>query len=737
MRAAGAVLSVVALALGMTGGPVKAVPAVPAEITITASFQGFVSDRVSPGEVLSPNGADDAVYAVNVGYAGSHSVTRVSISAGGSVWDTIPGDGFWIVGVTGPALGAAFLNTETEDISTPFTDTASYLLYMADDGSQAAGNTFYVEVCAEDGLCDSTEVTTGADADGDGWHTPADCDDANDAVNPAATEVPDNSVDEDCDGVLGTTPANPTWYPDTDGDGYGNPAGGTEAAEAPTGYVADNTDCNDGNENIHPGAGEALDNGVDEDCDGFDLRNWWADADGDTYGNGAANATGNAAPTGYVGNHSDCNDGNENIHPGASEIVGNGVDEDCDGADLKTWYADGDGDTYGTATTTTANTKPAGYASRGGDCDDADPGINPGATDVPWNGVDEDCGGADDRDWFRDGDGDFFGDPNKTVVDDFPPIGYRFTAGDCNDADAAINPSATEIADNGVDEDCDGFDMKTWHPDSDSDSYGDPSSGVPANTAPSGYILDGTDCDDANPDAYPGATETANNGVDEDCDGADLVVSTNNAPTAQDDTATTDEGVAKVITLTGSDPDDDDLVFTVTGGPSNGTLGSVGAADCTATNVCTATVTYTPGPGYSGGDVFTFTVTDPDLVSASTDGTVTVTVNPAPPAGFGPVTTSMGYFTNKGTEVAISSTLLAGPACLARRTVTVTISGGTLQSPLVKTAKTNTAGGFAVKATLQPGTYSVALSTPAVGDCAAVSSDPAGSFVIKAVKKPR
>jgi hypothetical protein len=58
-----------------------------------------------------------------------------------------------------------------------------------------------------------------------------------------------------------------TWYADADGDGYGNPAIATQACSQPAGFVANNTDCNDANANAFPGAAEVCDN-LDNDCDG-------------------------------------------------------------------------------------------------------------------------------------------------------------------------------------------------------------------------------------------------------------------------------------------------------------------------------------------------------------------------------------------------------------------------------------------------------------------------------------
>jgi RHS repeat-associated protein len=87
-----------------------------------------------------------------------------------------------------------------------------------------------------------------------------------------------------------------------------------------------------------------------------------------------------------------------------------------------------------------------GFSPNQGDCDDANLNIRPGATDVPGNGIDEDCTGADAVDPRSvDGDGD----------------GFTPAAGDCNDTNAAINPAAVDVPGNGIDENCNGADAIT------------------------------------------------------------------------------------------------------------------------------------------------------------------------------------------------------------------------------------------------------------------------------------
>ena len=267
------------------------------------------------------------------------------------------------------------------------------------------------------------------------------------------------------DPVCQTTSETSIWYRDGDEDGYGNPADSTQAASQPEGYVPDNTDCNDASASVHPGATETC-NAVDDNCDGTldeGVQNtYYSDSDGDGFGDTSNPTQACAAPEGYVADNTDCRDNNASVHPGATETC-NQIDDDCDGS--------------------------------------TDEGVQ--------------------NTYYRDADGDNYGDPNSPTHACAAPEGYVTDNTDCRDDNAAINPGATEIADE-IDNDCDGSideDLNTYYRDADEDGYGNPDASTQAASQPSGYVLNRTDCNDANAAVHPGATETCN-AIDDNCDGS-------------------------------------------------------------------------------------------------------------------------------------------------------------------------------------------------------------------------
>lgn len=203
-----------------------------------------------------------------------------------------------------------------------------------------------------DGQLQSAEDTVDApfDADGDGYFDGTngdcvrvyaaerlDCDDRNPGVNPSATEVQCDELDNDCDAATEDAP---------DGDGDGESAC---------------VDCDDTNPLVYPGNVEVACNTLDDDCDATTYDG--PDNDGDGY-------------TQCI----DCDEHNPSIHPGAPEVVCNGIDDDCNEATPDAEDFDGDGE------------------SVCDDCDDHDATRYWGNEEICDDTIDNDCDGSADED---------------------------------------------------------------------------------------------------------------------------------------------------------------------------------------------------------------------------------------------------------------------------------------------------------------------------------------------------
>ena len=388
-----------------------------------------------------------------------------------------------------------------------------------DENDAVDASTWYVDADG-DGHGDATTASRSCTQPSGAVTTDDDCDDTDVAVNPSAQESCD-SVDNDCDGTVDEADAidASTWYTDSDGDGYGNPAHTETGCSQPASAVANADDCNDGSSLVSPAATEICDT-IDNDCDGTVDESdaafaptWYQDADGDGYGTANVTQTACTQPSGFVGNDDDCNDTTTAAHVGAPEIC-DGIDNDCDGntdednaSDALTWYLDADGDGHGGSNLATqACSQPGGYVSSSDDCNDLNASAHPGGTEV-CDGADNDCDGTVDENdatdtstWYADADGDGFGDAATSTVACDAPSGYTDDATDCDDTTTSTNPAADETWYDGVDADCDGA--------SDFDADGD---GFDSAT------YEGDDCDDANADTYPGAPDTPHDGVINDC----------------------------------------------------------------------------------------------------------------------------------------------------------------------------------------------------------------------------
>ena len=298
---------------------------------------------------------------------------------------------------------------------------------------------------------------------------------------------------------------------DNDGDGFEDINAGGD-------------DCDDSDPNINPNAADIVDDGIDQNCDGVDSVSSTTDMDGDGYADTV-----------------DCNDNDPTINPGMLDIGQDGIDQDCDGADETGLCSDN-----------------CSYAAWNGDgvCDDGGPNAAYGLCGF---GADcSDCGARYDN----DGDG-YYDDEGGTALT--PSLEL-----DCDDTDPNINPGMLDIGDDGIDQDCDGIEQQGLCDDTcfdADDGYcddGGPNAeysicGFGTDCSDCGARLDNDgdgfyddegvepldptlvlDCEDLDATVYPGATEIVNDGIDQDCSGADEIVVT---PICDDSCATANDGV--------------------------------------------------------------------------------------------------------------------------------------------------------------------------------------------------
>jgi hypothetical protein len=281
--------------------------------------------------------------------------------------------------------------------------------------------------------------------------------------------------------LLNNTPVQ-LYYADVDNDGYGDLNSRRIACSKPTNYVTDSTDCDDKNSTIHPGATEIPDDNIDQDCDGQDLKSWYVDKDKDGYGDANSTpTTANTKPPDLVADHSDCDDNNKAINPATK------------------WYKDADGDGYSDGTTATQCQQPTNYklvtnlTAISGDCNDSDPMLNPATV------------------WYKDADNDGYYTGTTIVQCTSPGIGYRYKGlvggGDCDDTNPALNPATK------------------WYKDADNDGYGSGTFVTQCTRPSSDYKLTSEltassgDFNDSNPAVNPGVIEVCGNGIDDNCNG--------------------------------------------------------------------------------------------------------------------------------------------------------------------------------------------------------------------------
>ena len=409
--------------------------------------------------------------------------------------------------------------------------------------SDANVNPGKAEICGNgvDDNCNGSQNDAGAvgctnfytDGDGDGFGSTSgqclcsaagsfavtnktDCDDSKKAVNPTALEICDN-LDNNCD-------TQTDEGCDDDNDDYCDAAMGLVGT--PLTCSKGGADCNDTDATINPGVAKEICNNKDENCNS--QTDEGCDDDKDGFCDGAFTVI-SPLPTVCLNGTGDCNDLDSDVNPAATEVCGDNVDNNCNGSQndpnaslCKPFYYDGDLDGVGLTISKCLCTAAGSYsASVGGDCDDYNKNIKPGATEVCGDGIDNNCNG-DLNDENATGCAQFYLDLD---VDGYGLTGLKkcycvaqggYSAanpGDCNDNSAAVNPGKTEVCNdiddnckNGIDEGCD----------DDSDKFCD--STMTVTGQPNACPFGGGDCNDLNANANPGKAEVCDD-IDNNCNG--------------------------------------------------------------------------------------------------------------------------------------------------------------------------------------------------------------------------
>ncbi|MBM74520.1 MAG: hypothetical protein CMK59_03895, partial [Proteobacteria bacterium] len=331
------------------------------------------------------------------------------------------------------------------------------------------------------------------DADGDGYgdvtaeepfDQGSDCDDDDASVYPSSAR---NEQGDVC-------------TPDSDGDGYG----AVTAVEP----FDPGSDCDDGDAEVYPGSAQFEDSAL---C--------VQDSDGDGYGDRSASFP--------FEQGRDCDDTNAIVYPGSS-LEQNPL----------LCVQDSDGDGYGDINAQSP------YDS-GTDCDDSSELIYALANEI-CDGQDNNCNQivdgfenglvsevvVDAAIWYVDSDGDGVGTSDSVYIPVracSQPEGYSSLSTDCDDDLGSVYPNAPEYC-NGIDDDCDGdadegegglapVDADFWYLDADEDGYGNPQVFEYKCEQSEGYVSQGNDCEDDNPDVNPSAEELCSTDGDDDCDG--------------------------------------------------------------------------------------------------------------------------------------------------------------------------------------------------------------------------
>ncbi|MEQ1507310.1 MAG: putative metal-binding motif-containing protein [Myxococcota bacterium] len=280
-----------------------------------------------------------------------------------------------------------------------------------------------------------------------------DCDDADPEIHPGVAEQC-NAIDDDCNGQPDNGLDGVKFFTDADHDGFGYryPAQ-ISCANPGNGWSRTDDDCDDSDPAVNPKADEVCNAGVDDDCSGLSddadpnlvassVPTWYRDGDADGFGAKDDRVDRCVAVVGYVADATDCDDATETVSPGAEELPGDGIDQNCN--DQEGCFADEDRDgartdTWSEYADRSCTQYPHAPASFPVDCDDTDPRLT---VDVGW---------------YEDDDGDGYGAGNAVLVQCVDPgngLVPETEYLDCDDRDPDHNPATPEICDDGIDQNC-------------------------------------------------------------------------------------------------------------------------------------------------------------------------------------------------------------------------------------------------------------------------------------------